>query len=185
MQKRMGSVTSQFEALEKQFERSEEYSRIARKASDNLQEEYCRIIHTVATERKRNLMYIEKAKGDFINDITHLSQKVKKCEELRDTVNKVKTDQLEIGKTLCSEMETKSLSLTRFVEKKIGKFETSYVTSDDTLQTIKHQLEMFRKDNNRLDKELNMTDFYLNKMLPISQFTQTMTTLRTVMDDEE
>ena len=44
---------------------------------------------------------------------------------------------------------------------------------------------MFLKDNNRLDKELNMTDFYLNKMLPITQFTQTMTTLRTVMDDEE
>ena len=44
---------------------------------------------------------------------------------------------------------------------------------------------MFLKDNNRLDKELNMTDLYLNKMLPIAQFTQTMTTLRTVMDDED
>ena len=44
---------------------------------------------------------------------------------------------------------------------------------------------MFNKDHNRLDKELNLTDFYLNKLLPINNFTQTMTTLRTVMDDEE
>ena len=46
-------------------------------------------------------------------------------------------------------------------------------------------MEMFNKDHNRLDKELNLTDFYLNKVLPINNFTQTMTTLRTVMDDEE
>ena len=30
-----------------------------------------------------------------------------------------------------------------------------------------------------------MTDFYLNKVLPINSFTQTMTTLRSVMDEED
>ena len=44
---------------------------------------------------------------------------------------------------------------------------------------------MFVKDLNRLEKEMNMTDFYLNKVLPVTSFTQMMTTLRTVTDDED
>ena len=55
----MNSVMERFDKLAQEFERSEETSRIARRSSDKLQEEYCRIIHSVATERKRNLAYIE------------------------------------------------------------------------------------------------------------------------------
>lgn len=46
-------------------------------------------------------------------------------------------------------------------------------------------MEMFIKDFNRLDKEQNMTDFYLNKVLPVTNFTQMMTTFRQFVDEEE
>ena len=53
------------------------------------------------------------------------------------------------------------------------------------MKSLNHQMEMFNKDFNRLDKEQNMTDFYLNKVLPITNFTQMMTTFRSVVDEEE
>ena len=56
---------------------------MARKASDNLQEEYCRIVHSVATEKQRNMMYIEKAKRDFVTEITAMNQKVYSLEEVK------------------------------------------------------------------------------------------------------
>ena len=46
-------------------------------------------------------------------------------------------------------------------------------------------MELFIKDFNRLEKEQNMTDFYLNRVLPITNFTQMMTTFRSIAEDEE
>ena len=114
-----------------------------------------------------------------------MSKKVEKCEELRDQLYKVKEDQLAIGKTLSFETTSKTQALTRFVEDKVKFFEANYVCSSDTLQTISHQMEMFNKDHNRLDKEVGLTDFYLNKILPINTFTQTLTAIRSVMDEED
>ena len=67
--KKMANMTDQFESLKSDFRKEEEYMRVARKATDNLSEEYCRIVHSVASEKQRNLMYIEKAKKEFINEL--------------------------------------------------------------------------------------------------------------------
>lgn len=59
-------MAEDFHTLGNSVRKEEEYSRVARRAADNLQEEYCRIVHSVATEKQRNLMYIERAKKEFI-----------------------------------------------------------------------------------------------------------------------
>ena len=61
-------------------------SRIARKASDTLQEEYCKITNSVAEERKRNLSYIEKAKKEFITEIVDMGIKVSKFETIEKSL---------------------------------------------------------------------------------------------------
>jgi len=65
-----------------EFRREEEYSRVARKAADNLQQEYCKIVHSVASEKQRNLMYIEKAKREFVSEVTNMSMKVAEIDKL-------------------------------------------------------------------------------------------------------
>ncbi len=69
-------MQDEFTKLSTDFSREADYSRIARKTADNLQEEYCRIVHSVATEKQRNLMYIERAKRDFVSEIAEINMKV-------------------------------------------------------------------------------------------------------------
>ena len=87
---KVNHMLDKFDKISHEFARSEEASRIARKAADNLQEEYCRIIHSVATERKRNLQYIEKAKRDFIEDLTVMNTKVEQAQKLGDRLGQIK-----------------------------------------------------------------------------------------------
>ena len=47
----MNTMSNNFNTLKKDFTKEGEYMRVARKATDNLQEEYCRIVHSVATEK--------------------------------------------------------------------------------------------------------------------------------------
>jgi hypothetical protein len=75
-QRKINTVQEEFSTLQSNFNREAEYSRIARKAADNLQEEYCRIVHSVATEKQRNLMFIERAKRELVADITAVNSKV-------------------------------------------------------------------------------------------------------------
>ena len=67
--RKMTEISDEFNSLKSDFRKEEEYMRVARKATDNLSEEYCRIVHSVASEKQRNLMYIEKAKKEFINEL--------------------------------------------------------------------------------------------------------------------
>ena len=50
-QRKINSVQGDFNTLKNDFKREEDYSKTARKAADNLQEEYCRIVHSVASEK--------------------------------------------------------------------------------------------------------------------------------------
>ena len=59
----------------------------------------------------------------------------------------------------------------RFVLDKVAFFEKTYVTSDDAIKSLSHQIEMFVKDFNRLEKEMTLTDYYLNKVMPLTSFT--------------
>ena len=76
-----------FTKLNDDFKREAEFSRISRKASDNLQEEYCRMVQSVATEKQRNLMFIEKAKREFINEMDLMGRKVAEIDSIKARVS--------------------------------------------------------------------------------------------------
>jgi len=42
-----------------EFTKSDEMSKISRRAADDLKEEYCRIVFSIAAERRRNLLVNE------------------------------------------------------------------------------------------------------------------------------
>lgn len=86
-QRRMNQVQEDFSTLKAEFRREEEFSRVSRKAADNLQEEYCRLVNSVASEKQRNLMYIERAKREFVTEITSMSYKVNEIDKIEQKVN--------------------------------------------------------------------------------------------------
>ena len=69
-QRQIIKVQDNFAKLKDETNREAEFSRISRKGYDNLQTEYCRIVHSVASEKQRNLMFIERAKRDFVAEMT-------------------------------------------------------------------------------------------------------------------
>ena len=71
-----------FSTLKMEFRREEEFSRIARKSTDTLQEEYCRMTSSVASEKQRNLALIERAKREFVTELTAMNVKVGNIELL-------------------------------------------------------------------------------------------------------
>ena len=44
---------------------------------------------------------------------------------------------------------------------------------------------MFGRESHRIDNEVQHTDFFLNKVQPISLFTNQVTMLRSIIDDED
>jgi hypothetical protein len=54
----------------------------------------------------------------------------------------------------------------------------------ECLDRAAHQLEMVKKEVFKMQGELNHTDYYINKVLPVNQFTQLMTVLRQVVYEQ-
>ena len=71
-----------FEDMVQEFSKSEELSRIARRSAEDLKEEYCRVVFSVAAERRRNLLYIEATKQEFEKDITRIREHVAPVDDL-------------------------------------------------------------------------------------------------------
>lgn len=80
-------MCNDFNTLRGEFKKEGEYMRVARKATDNLQDEYCRIVHSVASEKQRNLMYIEKAKREFISELIQVNIKMAEVENITKRLN--------------------------------------------------------------------------------------------------
>ena len=81
-------------------------SRIARRSSEDLKEEYCRVVFSVAAERRRNLLYIEATKQEFMKDIEALK---KHCEPVNDLIVEVKNYQemqIKMGRDIFLKTET-------------------------------------------------------------------------------
>ena len=81
-------------------------------------------------------------------------------------------------------------------KQKLNKFQLEFNHKIDELKLIQdqldqryneqhHQLDMFTRESHRIDKEVQNTDFYLNKVQPISHFTNLVTMLRSVIEDED
>ena len=47
----ISKINDQMEIFRCDFRKEEEYMRVARKVTDNLQEEYCRTLHSIGSER--------------------------------------------------------------------------------------------------------------------------------------
>ena len=54
-----------------------------------------------------------------------------------------------------------------------------------SIKTIQHQTEMLGRENGRIERELQNTDFFINKVQPISNFTQMISVLQSITDDED
>ena len=72
----ISAMNAEIQSFRKDFRKEEEYMRVARKVTDNLQEEYCKVVNAVASEKQRNLMYIEKAKREFIAELIAVNMKI-------------------------------------------------------------------------------------------------------------
>lgn len=53
LEKRIGLVTLEFDKIRTSFERNEQVSKSIRNSSDQLQEEYCKLVQTINSERSR------------------------------------------------------------------------------------------------------------------------------------
>ena len=60
-----------------------------RKAAESLKEEYCKIINSVTSEKQRNLMYIEKAKRGFIEEMNEMNIKVDKIDLVKGSFTRL------------------------------------------------------------------------------------------------
>ena len=74
------------EALRTDYDRCAESSEVAAKVTAGLQEDYCRIIPSIATERKKNMIYIETAKREVEKEMIFMGAKIRKIDELRSTL---------------------------------------------------------------------------------------------------
>jgi uncharacterized protein YjcR len=66
----------QFDDILQEFNKSEEISRISRRSAEDLKEEYCRVVFSVASERRRNLLFIESIKQEFAKEFEKMVKKV-------------------------------------------------------------------------------------------------------------
>ena len=88
-QRRIDTVQKDFHTLQVNFKKEEEQSRIARKCTDNLQEEYCKVVHSVASEKQRNLMFIEKAKREFVTELTNMNLQVREIDVAKQRIREM------------------------------------------------------------------------------------------------
>ena len=70
-------------------------------------------------------------------------------------------------------------------DRKIEEIELKHAVLEKKYKEQEHQLEMFGRESHRIDKEVQHTDFFLNKVQPISLFTNQVTMLRSIIDDED
>ena len=74
--KLLNSMKSEMYELKQDYGREAEEARISRKTVDKLQKEYCRIMPTIASERSRNMIFLETAKRDIIKEVDKMNKKL-------------------------------------------------------------------------------------------------------------
>ena len=105
-QRKINQVQEDFNTLKSDFRREEEFSRIARKSADVLQEEYCKLTSSVAKEKQRNLAMIERAKREFVTELTAMNVKVGNIDLLQKKVTEINTRVIEKEKVMMVDVET-------------------------------------------------------------------------------
>lgn len=183
--RRIEKVQTDFYTLKTEFKKEEEQSRVARKCFDKLQDEYCRIVHSVVSEKQRNLMYIEKAKREFQHELTGMAQQVLEIDVAKKKITELDTRMREKEKQMQLENEMFLYKVKLDFDRKIEALELKHVELTKKFDEQAHQLEMFGRETHRIEKEVQHTDYFLNKVQPISLFTNQVTLLRSIIEDED
>ena len=67
--------------------------------------------------------------------------------------------------------ETQLMKYKTELNRKIDDIKIDINTINETVKRTKHSIEMANLESNRIDREVQNTDFYLNKVQPIANFT--------------
>ena len=88
-------------------------------------------------------------------------------------------------KDLILEFETKLFEQKSGYDRKLAEIKLDGERNDETIKNLQHQLKLQGLESARIEREVQNTDFFLNKVQPISGFTQLVTMMRAIIDDEE
>lgn len=66
----------------------------------------------------------------------------------------------------------------------LDEFSNRLTQAEDIFGRTNHQMDMIQLDTLKLRNELHETDFVINKIQPLHNFTQLMTVLRSVLNEE-
>ena len=130
-------------------------------------------------------MYIEKAKREFVSEVTNMSMKVAEIDKLQYKLTTMEEMFESRQKDLILEFETKLFEQKSGYDRKLAEIKLDGDRNDETIKNLQHQLKLQGLESARIERELQNTDFFLNKVQPISGFTQLVTMMRAIIDDEE
>ena len=65
-------------------------------------------------------------------------------------------------------MEKKFADMKNNSDQQIQDFKEKYINKSASIQQVHHQLEMFSNQNMKLMRDMQVSDFYLNKIMPVS-----------------
>ena len=82
-------------------------------------------------------------------------------------------------------METKTFEQQTVMSRRIDELLHEVEKFSGSIKAIQHQTEMLGRENGRIERELQNTDFFINKVQPISNFTQMISVLQSITDDED
>jgi len=74
-------------------------------------------------------------------------------------------------KDLILEFETKLFEQKSGYDRKLAEIKLDGDRNDETIKNVQHQLKLQGLESARIEREVQNTDFFLNKVQPISGFT--------------
>lgn len=137
-EKNISKIEMKFADMVQEFQKSEEISRISRRTSDDLKEEYCRVVFSVAAERKRNDLFIEATKREFEKDISDLNKKIATMDELDRRISELKELQMTSARDNLLKTETELREFRQFVETAVDELTTKSAANNDLVDRSVH-----------------------------------------------
>ena len=92
MERNLSKFRMQFEDIQQEFIKSEEISRSSRQSAIDLKEEYCRVVFSVAAERRRNQLHIEATKQEFMKDLDSMNTRINIVDDFLREVKELKEE---------------------------------------------------------------------------------------------
>jgi len=136
--------------MQQEFIKSEEISRSSRQSAIDLKEEYCRVVFSVAAERRRNQLHIEATKQEFMKDLANMNQRLNIVDEFLRELREVKA---ELRQSFISVQSTTARDLQTFkdtVTKQLDQLFTQSKTCTELCEMTEHQTRMVMQDTQKI-----------------------------------